>query len=312
MSIIAAHVTTGELLRYRLLMTKLECPMCHSPLISAGKLRYCAQCGWQKEQTEKQLRLNLKMVPIAFAVMTLILMALFLRSGARTQNGWLLAVFLSFPLIALVITYAVTRRNLKILLAQPPPSSAMVRAVAEAATEAARSAALSPKYQAVLKTVPPRRLRLSRRGTFNLSLTLIVLLIFAGIMAVQLYRAWGATHSFTQFGFREWGMAGFALLLLLMLIWQWRVLDRERDLLVNGEVATAKILEKLGSRSASAVKYEFQDSMGEKHVKIGTDYTQRLEVGMNVPVFYDRQNPNRQVPACGAFHEVISQAAPDQ
>ena len=45
----------------------------------------------------------------------------------------------------------------------------------------------------------------------------------------------------------------------------------------------------------------------EKHVKIGTDYTQKLEEGMLVPVFYDRENPNRQVPACGTFHEVILQ-----
>jgi hypothetical protein len=26
---------------------------------------------------------------------------------------------------------------------------------------------------------------------------------------------------------------------------------------------------------------------------------------MSVPVFYDRENPNRQVPACGTFHEVV-------
>ncbi len=278
--------------------------MCHAPTVRAGKLRYCVQCGWQKDQTEKQLRLNLKMVPIAFGVMTLILLALFVRSGARTQNGWLIAFFLTFPLIALVVSYAVTNRNLKILLAQPPPTASA--AVAAEVGTAAR-AELSPQYQALLKTLPPRRLRMSRRGKFNLSLTLIVLLIFVGIMAVQLYRAWVVAHSFAEFRFREWGMAGFAVLLLLMLVWQWRVVDRERDLLVNGEVTAARITEKFGSRNASAIKYEFEDFAGHKQVKIGTDYTQRLEVGMNVPVFYDRENPNRQVPACGTFHEVIPQ-----
>jgi hypothetical protein len=285
-------------------MSKPDCPMCHAPSVSAGKLRYCAQCGWQKDQTEKQLRLNLKMVPIAFGVMTLILLALFARSGVRTQNGWLIAFFLTFPLIALVVSYVVTKRNLKFLLAQPPPTAS---AASASKAGAAALAEISPQYQALLKTAPPRRLRMSRRGKFNLSLTLIVLLIFAGIMTVQLYRAWAAAHLFAEFRFREWGMAGFAVLLLLMLVWQWRVVDRERDLLVNGEVTAARITEKFGARNASAIKYEFEDFAGHKQVKIGTDYTQRLEVGMNVPVFYDRENPNRQVPACGTFHEVISQ-----
>jgi hypothetical protein len=33
---------------------------------------------------------------------------------------------------------------------------------------------------------------------------------------------------------------------------------------------------------------------------------------MSVPVFYDRENPNRQVPACGTFHEVILDDEPKQ
>ena len=284
-------------------MSKLECPMCKAPTVSAGKLRYCANCGWQKDQTERQLRLNLRMVPIAFGAMTLILVVLFARSGARTHGErWVIAVFLTFPLIALVVSYAVTKRNLKKLLALPPPT---VRAAEVREAYAVAVGEMSPQYQALVRTVAPRRLRMSRRGKLNLSMTLVVLLIFAGIMVVQLFRAWAAARSFANFGFREWGMAGFGLLLLLMLVWQWRVVDRQRDLLANGEVVAAKVTEKFGSRNASAIKYEFEDFAGRKHVKVGTDYTQKLEAGMNVPVFYDHENPDRQVPASGTFHEVI-------
>ena len=99
-------------------MPKSECPLCHAPESSAGKLRYCAQCGWQRKETEAQLRLNLKMVPIAFAAMALLLLFLFFRSEARTQSPWLIAFFLSFPLIALAVSYAVTRHNLKIASAR--------------------------------------------------------------------------------------------------------------------------------------------------------------------------------------------------
>jgi hypothetical protein len=285
--------------------------MCHAPVTRAGKLRYCPQCGWQKKQAETQLRLNLKMVPIAFAVMTLVLLFLFYRSGARTQNAGLIAFFLSFPLIALIVSYVVTRRNLKVLLTQPPLVTG-ARAVNGDSIRGGRAATLNPQYEALLKTSPPRELRISRRGKINLSLTLFVLLVFAGIISVQLYRAWTVAHSFAGFQIREWGMAGFAVLLLLMLVSQWRVLDRERDLLGNGEVVAAKIVEKFGSRNASAIKYEFEDLAGEKHVKTGTDYTQKLEEAMLVPVFYDRENPNRQVPICGTFHEVVLRDEPTQ
>jgi len=271
--------------------------------VSAGKLAYCGNCGWQKDQTERQLRLNLRMVPIAFGAMMLILVVLFARSGAHTHGqAWLIGVFLTFPLIALVVSYAVTKRNLKKLLALPPPT---VRAAEVREAYAVAVGEMSPQYQALVRTVAPRRLRMSRRGKLNLSMTLVVLLIFAGIMVVQLFRAWAAARSFANFGFREWGMAGFGLLLLLMLVWQWRVVDRQRDLLANGEVVAAKVTEKFGSRNASAIKYEFEDFAGRKHVKVGTDYTQKLEAGMNVPVFYDHENPDRQVPASGTFHEVI-------
>ena len=302
---IAGRVTRGEVLRYRLPMSKPACPMCGAAARRAGKLRYCAQCGWQKKQTEAQLRLNLKMMPIAFLVMTVVLLFLFFRSGARTQNAAMIAFFLSFPLIALLVSYLVTRRNLKSVLSQPQPTMGAGTGSTPAAMLATQAARLDPRYEALLQTMPPRQLRISRRGKFNLSLTLFVLAVFAAIIGVQLYRSWAELHSFAQFGFREWGMAGFALLLLLMLVSQWRMLDRERGLLGQGEVAAGKIVERLGTRNAAAIKYEFQDFAGEKHVRTGTDYTQKLEEGMLVPVFYDRENPHRQVPACGTFHEVV-------
>jgi hypothetical protein len=146
---------------------------------------------------------------------------------------------------------------------------------------------------------------MSRRGRFNLSLVLVVLLAFVSIMLSQLYKSWAVTKSFADFQFREWGMLGFAILLLLILVSQWRTMARERDLLENGEVVLGKIVQRWSNRSASAIKYEFQDSAGETHRQTGTDYTQKLQEGMSVPVFYDRENPARQVPACGTYHEVI-------
>ena len=142
-------------------MSKPACPVCGAAVRRAGKLRYCAACGWQKKQTEAQLRLNLKMAPIAFLVMTAVLLFLFFRSGGREHSAGLLAFFLSFPLLALLASYAVSRRNLKILLALPQPAVGLRTGGGDAAQ--APAARLDPQYEALLKTLPPRAVRISRR-----------------------------------------------------------------------------------------------------------------------------------------------------
>ncbi|MGD0964014.1 MAG: hypothetical protein ABSA57_08965 [Candidatus Acidiferrales bacterium] len=272
-------------------------------------MRYCAQCGWQKKQTEEQLRMNLKAAPIVgVALLLIVAFSLFEgRAGAR-KPSWTALVFI-FPAIPLAVSYALARRNLRILLAQPPPTASQGAAIAGSGMSGT-AAALRPRYEALLKTSPPRRLRLSRRGKFNVTLVLIVVAIFAGVILAQLYRAWAGAHSFAGFQMREWGLAGFAVLLLLILVSQWRYMDRERDLLTNGEVVAARIVQKLGARAASAIRYEYEDFAGQTHSNAGTDYTQKLGEGMSVPVFYDRVNPRRQVPACGTFHEVVLEDEP--
>ena len=100
-------------------------------------------------------------------------------------------------------------------------------------------------------------------------------------------------------------MLGFAILLLLILVSQWRTMARERESAREWGSGIGKIVQRWSSRSASAIKYEFQDSAGETHRQTGTDYSLKLQEGMLVPVFYDRRNPSRQVPACGTYHEVV-------
>jgi hypothetical protein len=267
-------------------------------------MRYCAQCGWQKKQAESQLRINLKMMPVVFAALLLIVVFSLVQSGARAGKPALHALFFTFPLIPLAVSYALARRNLKILLAQLPPTVTPKVATAGSGMEAT-APALRPQFEALLKTSPPRRLRFSRRGKFNVTLVLIVVAIFAGVIAIRLYRAWAQMHSFAGFQFGEWGLAGFAVLLLLVVVSQWRSIDRERDLLTHGEVAAARIVQKLNTRPAFAIKYEYEDFAGQTHSGSGVDYAQKLTEGMTVPVFYDRENPNRQVSASGMFHEVI-------
>lgn len=286
-------------------MRKPECPMCHAQAVNAGKLLYCPHCGWQRKQAEAQLRLNLKIAPVVFGLMMALIGVLFARTGWRQQNGGIIGLFLTFPLIALAVSYFVTRRNLKVLLAQPLPEALAGALAPGIGSTGAQAQPVSPQYEALMRTVPPRGIRMSRRGIFNLSLLLVVMLVFVSIMLVQLYKTWVVTKSFADFHFREWGMLGFTILLLLILVAQWRTVARESELLRNGDVALAKLTQRWANRNASAIKYEFQDGSGVSHQNTGTDYTQKLQEGMSVPVFYDRENPLRQVPACGTYYEVI-------
>jgi hypothetical protein len=286
--------------------------MCHAQAVNAGKLLYCPHCGWQKKQAEAQLRLNLKVAPVVFGLMMAVIGVLFARSAARQQNGWIIALFLTFPLIALAVSYFVTRRNLKILLAQPAPVASGGGDATAIGSGSRRAEKLSPQYDALLRTVPPRSIQMSRRGTFNLSLLLVIMFVFISFMLAELYKSWVITKSFADFHFREWGMLGFTILLLLILVAQWRTVARESELLTNGDVALATITQRWSNRNASAIKYEFQSNGGVSHQNTGTDYTQKLQEGMSVPVFYDRENPSRQVPACGTYYEVILPALTDQ
>lgn len=100
--------------------------------------------------------------------------------------------------------------------------------------------------------------------------------------------------------------AGFILVLLLP-VGMWRSQVRECDLLENGEVAMGKIVRRwTGDKTNTSVQYEFSDYQGQTHAGGGYDYTGKLYEGMSVPVFYDRENPKRQIAYCATMHVIAT------
>ena len=61
-----------------------------------------------------------------------------------------------------------------------------------------------------------------------------------------------------------------------------------------------------GDKDQSSIEYEFKDFQGQTRRASGFDYTQKLFAGMPVAVFYDRDNPKRQIPACATYHEIVT------
>ena len=48
-----------------------------------------------------------------------------------------------------------------------------------------------------------------------------------------------------------------------------------------------------------------QRRMGETFSRMTTDNARQLLVGMTVPVFYDPDEPKKQVALCASFYEVV-------
>src|SRR5208282_2197005 len=165
----------------------------------------------------------------------------------------------------------------------------------------------SPQQQALLRTSRPREIRMSTRGRFSLSLALVGVLFFAAIFGVHLYTIWQRKLSVALFTPGDWVIAAIVALLLFLPYTMWRSQVRECDSLENGEVALATVVRQCkGDKGSSSVEYEFKDFQDQTRKGMGFDYTEKLFEGMPVAVFYDRDNPKRQIASCATYHEVVT------
>ena len=232
------------------------------------------------------------------------------------RNPYQIAIFTVFPAIAILINYVVSRRSLATLQSLPAPAmrAATVPYNSFASSAAGRVAASSnatvkpnAQQKSLLQTSRPREIRMSTRGRFSLSVAFVGVMGFAAIFGVHLYTIWQRKLSVAAFTPGDWVIAVIVAFMLLLPYAMWRSQVRECDLLENGEVALATVVRQWkGDKGSSSVEYEFKDFQGETRKGMGFDYTEKLFEGMPVTVFYDRDNPKRQIPACATYHEVVT------
>jgi hypothetical protein len=259
------------------------------------------------------------MLPIGFVMMGGFVF--FMIHFWRFRNPYQIAIFCVVPSIGILINYVVMKRTLNKLEALPAPAmrtggAAAVRATgadafASGGTSAGSgsSAVIEPSAQdkALLRTSRPREIQMAKRGKFSLAVTALVVVIFGTALGAHLYGEWGRTFSFATFKTQDWAMAGGFILLLLLPVGMWRSQVRECDLLENGEVAMGKIVRRWNDdKNNASVEYEFSDYQRQTHKGLGFDYTEKLYEGMSVPVFYDRDNPKRQIAYCSTMHEIVT------
>jgi type VI protein secretion system component VasK len=281
-------------------MANLECPLCHSATDKAGKLRYCPRCGWNKKEAAQQLRVSLRLMPVAI-VAAVLAVVVFGRSAPK-QSAAMYLLIIGIPLVVYLFAYVSVKRAMS-KLDSVPDLPARERVAGETASLIAEPSA---KDQALLRTSRPREVQMSARGRKSLGIIATLVCVFEAVLIWQLYRMWAMSRSFEGYQRKDWALVGLVILLVLLPLSTWRTMARERELLENGELTMGRVLKRWNTRDGATVFYEFQDANGQTHKHSGMDYSRTLDIGMPLAVFYDRDNPKRQVAACSALHEVVT------
>ena len=240
----------------------------------------------------------------------------FMVRGWHFRNPMQIAIFCGVPAFGMLLNYIFAKRSLATLEALPavtprPAAASDGSAVgisgraSSAADEVQPTPEASAKYQALLRTSRPREIRMSS-GKFGIIAGSLMALGFATAIGFHLYTKWIPHQSFARFQGSDWVIGGIGALLLLVPYGIWRGQKKECDLLENGDVALAKITQQWTGKDTSSISGEFKDSSGQVRKFSGFDKTRSLFVGMTVPVFYDRDNPARQVAYCATAHEVVT------
>jgi hypothetical protein len=274
---------------------------------------YCPNCGWNRERAIANARSSLVTLPIGFAMMGGFVF--FMVHFWRFRNPYQIAIFCVVPTVGILINYVVMKRALNKLEALPAPtprsaSSAadvMRAGVTDAGGKSSGKIEPSTQDQALLRTSRPREIQMAKDGKFSLAALAAAVALFGTILGAHLYTVWARTFSPATFETKDWAMAGGFILLLLLPVGMWRSQVRECDLLKNGEIAMGRILRQSNDDNGnSSIQYEFSDSQGQTHRGIGSDRARKLYEGMSVPVFYDRDNPKRQIAYCATLHEIVT------
>jgi hypothetical protein len=158
----------------------------------------------------------------------------------------------------------------------------------------------------VLAALPrPRPVRMSRRAKMIAMVVLVALLASLGIYAaagVLAQRAAGGRNSGeSQFPVYALSIAFIVVFDIVML----SVIGRQKRLLAEGEMATARVTKQWMARNGPNIFYEFTTPLGEHFSRGAADGSRQLSEGMYVPVFYDPQKPKRQLALCASLYEVV-------
>ena len=245
-------------------------------------------------------------------------MVAFVWWGMKFKNAPQLMIFFALPALVIPLNFFFAKRKLAKLRAMsgaqqaapnPPIPSNFEPAVLYPAVDNP-SLPVGAQDEALLRTPAPRRIRISKRGRITLWVAAFGLLAFTVPMGAGLYKQLSLTGSLSNVRGLGWAIAIEAIVALAA-FGIWRGQKRECDLLEHGETVMGRVTrEWTDDKRNSWIEYEFTDFFGSSHKGSATDQSSKLFTGMPVVVFYDRDNPKRQIAYCSTLHEVMLPFAP--
>jgi uncharacterized protein (DUF983 family) len=277
------------------------CPKCGATTVFAGYDPWCPSCGWNREEAGNRLRRAARKAPL-FYIFAAVIFGVFFQAWRNPQPATLAIVFV-LPLVPVLLLYASLRWSRKKYEAAVRDFEAGIRPAAPSQPARALSPAAG-EFQSLLEMPRPRPVRVSRKGRSNLLIALAGVAAFDLIFLAHIWTAYKEAGSFQALPRADWMWLMLAVAMALIPYATWKNVKRQRALLETGEVALATILKQFGNRSTFSIQYEFRDAQGLKVTGLATDNTRSLYEGMNVPVFFDAQNPKQRVAQCESFCEV--------
>lgn len=236
--------------------------------------------------------------------------AAFMFWGMGFKRTPMLMIFWLVPGLGIVSNFVYLKRQMAKLKAMPSPSqSAIVHSnfnlLAENAPSRSQTFPSSTRDEALLRMPAPRQIRISKGGRITIWVAALGLMAFVVPFVAGVYKQWTLYHSFSNVRGLGWGIA-LECVVAFAAYGIWRGQVREGDLLEHGEVVMGRVLRQwTDNKRNSTIEYEFTDFLGSSHRRSTLDRTNQLFSGMPLVVFYDRDNPKRQIAYCSTLHEVI-------
>ena len=267
------------------------------PTASGLGKNYCPQCGWNREAAEKQTRFFLRLLPVLVIVFDAPLIIWIFVGHAEIPVLAVLGVVAIIPAILVVL---VVRGKVRV---GSPGKASAPSTTAETNSMAAPSAAVAEQYQTLAEMPRPRPVRMSRQGKMNttiisISLVVFVVALVAMVMMKPVSGSGNAPPRPLVYVLPLVVVAGIAFVIR-------RSLAQQRWLLSEGEIAMARVTKQWAARGGHGIRYEFTTPGGESFSRMTTDNASQFLVGMTVPVFYNPEEPKKQVALCAAFYEVV-------
>jgi len=285
-------------------MAQIACPKCGTAADVAVGTPYCAKCGWNREAAVRKLTRITWLLPALIVVLDLI----GIIGLGFVKHDWSGAIlFATLPTLLLGFVYAGAKQGLvKLRAPQGMASNSRGDAASFAKTaDASVNQEKSQQYDSLVSLPPPRPVRLGPRGKIMLTVVLLVVFFLDAFLIWSLYGLWYGARSFADFHGPQIFLASLAVLIACVPFFVRRGIVRHQKLMENGAVAMARVTGQRTLKNNSIITYEFEDANGKTISESGPDLTRSLFEGMTVLVFYDAQNPKRQVAACASFFEIV-------